>query len=227
MIVQCKCDCGTEFEEFDNRGRKRKFIYGHQNRGINHPMFGKSGLRKGVKLTDETKKLISINHADFKGEKHPMFGKIHSDATKQLMSELKKGEKHPQYGTHRSDATKKLISIANIGKTLSPETRQLMSENHADFKGEKSPNWRGGLSKLPYCPIWTKWLKEEIKERDNHHCQNPDCKSINLLGVHHIDYDKKNCSANNLITLCRSCNSKANTNREYWKEFYSDILGAK
>jgi len=42
-------------------------------------------------ISEGTKKLMSENHADFKGEKHPMFGKHHSEKTK----ELKRGENNP------------------------------------------------------------------------------------------------------------------------------------
>ena len=163
MIIQCKCKCGTEFEEYNKWGYKREYIFNHYRRG-----------------------------------------KYHSPETRQKMSKDRKGKHH------------------------SPETKRLMSENHADFKGENHPLWKGGVSKLPYCPIWTPWLKDEIKERDNFQCKNPGCdKEIiknNSLCVHHIDYDKKNCSTNNLITLCRSCNTKANFNREHWKEVYLNII---
>jgi 5-methylcytosine-specific restriction endonuclease McrA len=41
-----------------------------------------------------------------------------------------------------------------------------------------------------------------------------------VLDVHHIDYDRKNSSEDNLITLCRQCNIRANFNRGYWEEFF-------
>ena len=86
--------------------------------------------------------------------------------------------------------------------------------------------WRGGLSYEPYCPIWKdKEYKENIKERDNYRCLNPLCGDKDKrLHIHHIDYDKKNCSPSNLITLCGSCNSKANFNREWHTFWYQAIL---
>jgi len=42
--------------------------------------------------------------------------------------------------------------------------------------------------------------------------------------VHHIDYNKKNCNLDNLITLCINCHAKTNYNREYWKEYLSILL---
>ena len=89
----------------------------------------------------------------------------------------------------------------------------------------KHPMWKGGISKEPYCFEFTTDLKEFIKQRDNYKCQNPDCrKSSNKLVPHHIDYNKKNCELNNLITLCTSCNSKANFNRERWKTYYKMLI---
>ena len=101
-------------------------------------------------------------------------------------------------------------------------------ENNPNYGkyGELSPNWRGGISCEPYCDVWAdKEFKEDIKARDNYECQNPDCWGTGgRLAVHHIDYNKKNCRPENLITLCNSCNSRANYNRERHKEFYRNIM---
>jgi hypothetical protein len=45
--------------------------------------------------------------------------------------------------------------------------------------------------------------------------------------IHHIDYDKKNCSLNNLITLCRGCHAKTNFRRDYWKIFFQQLIAAR
>ncbi len=92
--------------------------------------------------------------------------------------------------------------------------------------GSGNPNWKGGISCEPYCDVWLdKYFKESIKERDNHQCQNPDCWGTSeTLCVHHIDYNKKNCSPNNLIVLCNSCNSRANKNRKWHTSWYRAIM---
>ncbi len=198
ILCECEWKCGILIPEFDKQGRRKRFVNGHQCRGKTH--------------SPETRQLMSDSHVGLQsGEKHPMFGKTHSPETKQLMSKNHahiSGKDHYLYGKHLSPETKQLLSIAKIGK----------------YCGEKHPNWQGGISKEPYCQEWDIWLKEEIKERDNFKCQNPNCDLTTNLCVHHIDYDKKNCSTNNLITLCASCNSRANFNREYWKEYYSNII---
>ena len=88
-----------------------------------------------------------------------------------------------------------------------------------------NPNWRGGISKEPYCQDWGKDLKEFVKERDDYKCMNPDCWGKDkTLSVHHINYNKKSCGAENLITVCRSCNSRANTDREWHEAWYKAII---
>ena len=85
---------------------------------------------------------------------------------------------------------------------------------------ENNPNWQGGLSFEPYSLEWTETLKEEIRKRDNYRCAI--CYKSGK-DVHHIDYNKQNCSKHNLITLCIGCNSKVNFNRDYWKNYLINI----
>jgi hypothetical protein len=91
---------------------------------------------------------------------------------------------------------------------------------------ENNPNYIDGTSGL-YPLEFNEELKENIRKFDNYICQNCGMTEEEhlitigtILNVHHIDYNKKNCNKNNLITLCRQCNLRANYNREYWKELY-------
>ena len=119
------------------------------------------------------------------------------------------------------------LRVAAMGRKHTLETIEKLSISHLGIRNgmygktrEFSPNWKGGISFEPYSPEWKKSLKMKIKERDNHTCQL--CFSENnLLHVHHIDYDKKNCSESNLISLCVSCHGKTNFNRKYWKNMIS------
>ncbi len=99
-------------------------------------------------------------------------------------------------------------------------------DNIIKFSGTGNPNWRGGISFEPYCNLWTKELKQFIKNRDKNICLNPCCKSLNKtnLVIHHINYNKKDCDQYNLITLCNTCNATANFNREWHKNWYQAII---
>jgi hypothetical protein len=95
---------------------------------------------------------------------------------------------------------------------------------------QSGPNhyaWKGGVSFQPYCEAWKdSEYKDSIKIRDGNECLNPYCdsKNPNDLTIHHIDYNKKNCQPNNLITICRSCNTKANKDRKWHKHWYYAIM---
>lgn len=57
-------------------------------------------------------------------------------------------------------------------------------------------------------------LREYVLHRDNHTCQNPDCKNKSrhpVLEVHHMGYWKLDRSdrPGNLITLCNKCHTPA------------------
>jgi len=76
-----------------------------------------------------------------------------------------------------------------------------------------------------YCNEWDEKLRVKIKERDGYKCLNPSCYGTNgVLSIHHIDYDKKNCEDNNLITVCTACNTGANANREWHTAWYRAVM---
>ena len=47
---------------------------------------------------------------------------------------------------------------------------------------------------------------------------------LSALVVHHIDYNKKNCNIDNLITLCSKCHGRTNFNRDHWMARFSEKL---
>lgn len=86
--------------------------------------------------------------------------------------------------------------------------------------------WKGGKSFEPYSPSFNKRLKEFIRKRDNYRCQEcgkEGCKR-RALDIHHVDYNKKNCSEKNLISLCPSCHVKTNFKRLDWERYYKNKI---
>lgn len=97
---------------------------------------------------------------------------------------------------------------------------------NGNFTGERSGGWRGGITDIKYCYKFNNEFKEFVRERDDYTCQL--CGREQLLGgqkldVHHIHYDKENCYPD-VVTLCRSCNSSVNSDREYWEQYFEEQL---
>jgi len=90
--------------------------------------------------------------------------------------------------------------------------------------GKNHPNWQEGISNFPYPFEFNNELKKLIQIRDNYTCQLCNKKGNT---IHHIDYNKSNCSENNLITTCKSCNSKINFNRDYWFAYFTYLIREK
>lgn len=88
-----------------------------------------------------------------------------------------------QVGKYHSEEVKKKISLnhanfsgnknPNYGNKLSIKSRKLMSKaKRGKYLGENNPNWRGGLTNNPYSLKFNNKLKEQIRKRDNYQCQN-------------------------------------------------------
>jgi len=144
------------------------------------------------------------------------------EAAKKVSTSVKKLWENPDY----QGGNKKGVKF-----NLSDEQREQYSEGLSGegnpmhgMSGEKSPVWMGGVSFLPYPPEFNNKLKHKIKKRDNFTCQLCGIKQYTYQAIHHIDYEKDNCSESNLITLCLSCNVKVNQNRDFWKQYFTEII---
>ncbi len=101
-------------------------------------------------------------------------------------------------------------------KTLSAEKRYWRSKRRQAAHPPSMLPW--DVYKLFTYPEWYKTKdRNAIRKRDKHTCHY--CKEVGTnktLQVHHINYDKRDCRPNNLISLCPSCHAKTNYRRLYW-----------
>lgn len=202
-LCHCKKHCNT-------------IVYGGNEYASGHYQIGRS-LGKGYHHTEEFKKIQS----------DAMKGEHRSYST-----EFKKGQipwNIRIYFPHLCECKCRTIIWGNkrfvIGhwaynRIKSKETKDKIGKKQ---QNELHWNWQGGKSYQNY-PEEFKKKREFILIRDENICII--CKR-KIFGrsstVHHIDYNKKNCSENNLITLCRSCNSKANFDRVFYEKYINSI----
>lgn len=209
---------------------------------VKHPMLGRhlsdeaiAKLKNRIVSDDTKKKLADIKRGkprigkipDMRGKKNPMYGKHHSEGARKKQSEAKLGDNNPFYRKHHTEESKKKSSKANRERKRDEETRKRMSENHTDVSCERNPNWRGGVSFIPYCPKFNRILKERVRDRDNRTCQLcSEKENGRRLTVHHVHYDKENCHPD-LISLCNKCNPKVNFNRQYYEMLFMNKLNER
>jgi hypothetical protein len=150
--------------------------------------------------------------------------------SKRCKSCARKGKNHPLW---KNGIKSKIFCCQDCNKKLGKnayysKTKRCMK---CAFTGKLHPNYIDGRSFEKYPIEFNKQLKEIILYRDNYTCQKCGIikkehfkKYYRNLEVHHIDYDKKNCNKNNLITLCLKCNIKVNFNRKYWIKFFKGLI---
>jgi hypothetical protein len=154
--------------------------------------------------------------------------KKHSAERKAELSKRWSGEGNPTFGKVMSEEQRMKLSIAhkkhikihgapNTGKIFSAEVKLKQS---LAKRGEKSPTWKGGISFEPYCPAFTKALKEEIRNKFGRRCfLSGQFEKGRRLSIHHCDYLKsQGCKGQrwSLLPLELRWHSRTNVNRWYW-----------
>lgn len=184
---------------------------------------GKAG--KFVRTEEYKQRMREISLKN--GNKPPSSkGRIVKESTREKLRKINLGRKNPlsslkQKGVPKSKETCEKMRLAKLNNP----TRYWLGKKRLDNSGEKNYFWKDGKSKEPYTIDWTNTLKRSIRERDHYTCKI--CgkqQEETTFCIHHIDYNKKNCSPSNLVTLCRSCHTKTNSNRESWILLFNKLL---
>lgn len=112
---------------------------------------------------------------------------------------------------HKLDSHIKFID--SLYKIL-PITKCIVEIANFDIQKMKNDNISGvEYQQGDMLGFWN--LREYILHRDNHKCQNPNCKNKDkeqILEIHHIKYKSLGGvdNPNNLITLCNKCHTSPN-----------------
>lgn len=194
-LHNCACGCGELIKI------NRTFVSGHNAR-IYHPTLGKGKL-----------KLAQLCECGC--------GQMTNIGRKYIFGHHMRGENNPVKRENVRNKTSKTLQ----GHSVSLETRKKISNSLIGrFSGDKCNFWQGGKSFEEYPQEFNNYLREQIRERDGYICQvcfTSQEKLKNKLSIHHIDYNKKNCSPNNLISLCTNCHVKTNKDREKWQSVFA------
>jgi len=190
--------------------------------------------------TEEHKRKLSEAN---RGNEGYWKNKKRSEKTKKKISVANKGHIGYWKGKNLSEEHKKMLSL-NHRKVNSKEQNIKIGDSQRGIKkgtfhtieSKRKISLTHGGTGIPYennvyPGKFDNELKEKIRKRDNYTCQLCGMTEEEhlivygqILTVHHIDYDKKNCKEDNLITTCRPCNSRVNFNRKYWEKHFKEFM---
>jgi 5-methylcytosine-specific restriction endonuclease McrA len=226
----CECGCGQRV--------KKRFVSGHNScmrTGEKHHFYGRHFSKEIVEKRNEAIR-EAWKDPIHKRNKVNALKKVWAESPdrKRANSDRMKGENNPS----KRPEIRKIISKNMKNRVISESTRNKISdtvkklwenETYRDRHcGKNHPQWVGGLSEYPN--EWNDKLKSIIRQRDNHRCWL--CRDMQegqnyRLDVHHIDYNKKNCHPDNLVSLCKRCHRKTNVSKHARKEMTQAFLNLK
>ena len=161
------------------------------------------------------------------GDKHPMYGKHHTDEAKEKISiGVKKAFEDPVIRKRQYDNSPRGENGYWFGKTLSNDTIIKISANKQGIPLEDWKDFKGDEhTKLWGSKEYKEW-RTSIFKRDNYTCQ--ECGQVGgELEAHHIlpwrDYPDVRFSLNigNGITLCKKCYKPLlNHEYEYFNKYF-------
>ena len=145
-------------------------------------------------------------------------------------------QKFPKEKERVSKWSKEYNGIPEVKEATGKRLKNYWNDDKANKRqcernlGSKNPAWLNGLSFEPYSKEFNDKFKRLIRKRDNYiclKCGKHQEKEKHSLSVHHVNYDKKLTIRENCCTVCNSCNSEVNKNREHWTKFFQSLLSEK
>lgn len=214
-----------------NKGKKCPQLSECQRGNKNH-MFEKTGEKNhffGRHHTTDVKNTLSEKakeRGSFRGKNNPNYKPKIKKACSICGNSF---EIKPSKAEKRMCCSKecyaKRIAIIQKERWGNPELITKIRERQTR---EKSHFWKGGISFEPYCSKFTKEFKERVRAFFDYACV--ECgtpQNGKKLPVHHINYDKMMCCNDikpTFVCLCNSCNIKANFNRPYWEQHFTEMI---
>jgi hypothetical protein len=187
---------------------------------------GKRNVHYGKPLSAQQKEAVAIANA----------ARIISKETRAKQRAAQTGNKNGNWKGGKIERKCKecgesfLISRAWIKKGGGSYCSQECKKKH--LIGDRTSNWKGGISFEPYCRKFNEEFKEYIRDKFDRKCflcDKTEEENGQKLSVHHVDY-RKSCGGVNteeekkaddascqFVPLCISCNTRVNFNRDLWE----------
>lgn len=146
LLVELKDDYDSDLDIdlvalSDIKSKRSEFMKGENNpmknpeiaAKVSKTKSGQPGSFKGKHHSEEIKQILREKtlNLGFIGEKHPMYGKKHSEEVRKKISNKIEGENHPLFGKHLSKTTKEKLSASKCEKVISPEGKVYNSVREA------------------------------------------------------------------------------------------------
>lgn len=237
----CLCGCG----QLANHGCK--WVSGHNGRGINgydpnkqtpKPKLcacGCGGMTKGSEFKPGHRQYGKDSYKDRQATKKARFSKqLCACGCQQFLTikEVARGFNHkhghkPKIEPHLCECGCGELTTAPRFKhghwARTKQGRRTVSQTISSYYSDptKHHNWHGGKSYIDYPREFNDGLREQIRKRDNYICQICDRRQKRGeigFDIHHWTYDKKDLD--HLITLCHTCHTKTNYNRNLWVLYF-------
>lgn len=166
--------------------------------------------RGGWKLSEETRRKMSVAKKAVPMDRRYFLGKHHSEETKKRISEAKR--RNPFIYTTE---IREKIRNSKLGKKMSTETRKKLADA---IRGEKSHLWKGGVTeknKLIRNSLEYRLWREAVFERDDWTCRGCSRRGGVELHPDHIKpfayFPELRFELSNGRTLCIDCHRKTDT----------------
>lgn len=202
--IKCACGCGQTLLKYDSRGRKREFLPSHWSR-IQPSKRESFTCENCGKVFDRPQWHIK------RVEHHFCCQTCAGEWAK------KHGTRRGKNNGHYNTIT---VSCSGCGAPVSKAESLIKRRNHRVYCPNCTHLARRGRPGfyVGYPPEFNATLRAKIRRRDKQTCQlcGQHRNDVGTLHVHHIDYDKRNNSPSNLISLCCTCHGQTNYGSEYW-----------
>lgn len=135
-LILCACGCGNKIFKYDNKGRERKFISGHNIKG--KTFLHKTRTISTLERKKCSERIIKYNK-QFKGKSYEeRFGVDKAKEIKNKLSLRYKGKSHIEiYGEENTNIRREITSKRTKGKTFieiyGPVKAKQINEKHSSF----------------------------------------------------------------------------------------------